>query len=166
VQRILLAHSLALTTGGVPLLYLGDEVGQLNDYGYLADPDRADDSRWVHRPRYPAERYEHRHDHGSDASATYRGMRRMIAVRRDTPELAGGALIGFATHNRHVLGFQRPGAEGTVLVLANVADSPQQVPAEVFAALPGSAVDLLTETEVPLWAELDLAPLQFVWLRV
>ena len=165
-QRILLAHSLALTTGGVPLLYLGDEVGQLNDYGYLADPDRAGDSRWVHRPRYPAERYEQRHDPGTDAGAIYRGMRRMIAVRRDTPELAGGALVRFATHNRHVLGFQRPGAEGTVLVLANLTDSAQQVPAEVFAALSGSAVDLLTEVEIPLWADLDLAPLQFVWLQV
>jgi hypothetical protein len=53
-----------------------------------------------------------------------------------------------------------------VLVLANLADSAQQVPAEVFAALSGSAVDLLTEVEVPLWADLDLAPLQFVWLQV
>ena len=36
VDRILLAHSVAFSTGGIPLLYLGDEVGQLNDYGYAA----------------------------------------------------------------------------------------------------------------------------------
>ena len=34
VARILLAHSVTFSTGGIPLLYLGDEVGQLNDYDY------------------------------------------------------------------------------------------------------------------------------------
>ncbi len=165
-QRILLAHAIALSTGGVPLLYLGDEVGQLNDYGYLADPDRAGDSRWVHRPSYPAARYADRFDPSTDAGTIYRGMRRMISVRRDTPELAGGALIGFHTHNRHVLGYQRPGDGGTVLVLANLSEQPQTVPAEVFAALPASAIDLLTEADTPLWADLELGPLEFLWLQL
>jgi amylosucrase len=93
-------------------------------------------------------------------------MRRMIAVRRETEEFAGGALVGFATHNRQVLGYQRPGRDGTVLVLANVSERPQAVGAEVFRALPGAAVDLITELEVPLWADLELAPLQFLWLRL
>ncbi|MCU1472624.1 alpha-amylase family protein [Amnibacterium sp.] len=165
-QRILLAHAIALSTGGVPLVYLGDEVGQLNDYGYLADPDHAGDSRWVHRPPRPADRYAERNDPDSDAGTIYRGMRRLIAVRRATDELAGGALVGFHTHNPHVLGYQRPGASGAVLVLANVSDAPQLVPAEAFSALPATAVDLLTEAETSLWADLELAPLEFLWLQV
>jgi amylosucrase len=165
-QRVLLAHAIAMSTGGVPLLYLGDEVGQLNDYGYLTDPDTAGDSRWVHRPQYPAERYAQRNDPDTDAGTVYAGIRRLIAARRSAPELAGGALVGFHTHDSHVLGFQRPGADGTVLVLANVADSPRTVPAEAFRALPGSALDLVTDTEVALWADLELAPLQFLWLQL
>jgi amylosucrase len=165
-QRVLLAHAIALSTGGVPLIYLGDEVGQLNDYGYLADPHRAGDSRWVHRPSYPAERYAERNDPDSDAGTIYRGMRRLIAVRRGSEELAGGALVGFRTHNRHVLGYQRPGAAGTVLVLANVSDAPQLVPAEAFSAMPASAVDLVTEADTPLWADVELAPLEFLWLQL
>ena len=51
VRRILLAHSIILSTGGLPQLYLGDEVGQLNDYRYVDDPAHRDDSRWVGRPR-------------------------------------------------------------------------------------------------------------------
>ena len=50
VRRILLAHSIILSTGGLPQLYLGDEVGQLNDYSYVDDPAHRDDSRWVGRP--------------------------------------------------------------------------------------------------------------------
>jgi amylosucrase len=165
-QRILLAHSIALSTGGIPLLYLGDEVGQLNDYGYLADPDHAGDSRWVHRPPFPYDRYAERNDPDTDAGTIYRGMRRLITVRRETEELAGGALVGFHTHNEHVLGYQRPGPASRVLVLANLSEEPQTVPAEAFAALPGGAVDLITETEVPLWTDLELEPLQFVWLEL
>jgi amylosucrase len=165
-QRVLLAHAIALSTGGVPLLYLGDEVGQLNDYGYLADPDHAGDSRWVNRPPHPDDRYAERNEPDTDAGTIYRGMRRLITVRRETPELAGGALIGFHTHNQHVLGYQRPGPQSGVLVLANLAEVPQVVPSEAFAALPGGAVDLLTDTEVPLWADLELDPLQFVWLQI
>ena len=50
VDRVILAHAIALSTGGIPLIYLGDEVAQLNDYSYVVDPATADDSRWVHRP--------------------------------------------------------------------------------------------------------------------
>src|SRR5579875_2296276 len=165
-QRILLAHAIALSTGGLPLLYLGDEVGQLNDYGYLADPDRAGDSRWVHRPPYPEQRYAQRTDPDTDAGTVYRGLRRLLQVRRETEAFAGGALIGFVPHNRHVLGYQRPAPSGTVLVLANVSDAPQLVPAEAFSALPATALDLVTDTETTLWTDLELAPLEFLWLQV
>ncbi len=51
VRRILLLHSIILSIGGIPLLYLGDEAATLNDYSYVNDPAKADDSRWVHRPK-------------------------------------------------------------------------------------------------------------------
>jgi amylosucrase len=166
VQRVLLAHSIALSTGGVPLLYLGDEVGQLNDYAYLADPEHALDSRWVHRPPYPAERYAERSDPDTDAGATYLGLRRLTQVRRETAQFAGGALVGFHTHDPHVLGYQRPGAEGTVLVLANLSEQERTVPSEAFAAMAATAHDLVTDVDVELWADLPLAPLQFRWLEL
>ncbi len=50
VRRILMIHSIILSIGGIPLIYLGDEIGALNDYGYRDDPAKAGDSRWVHRP--------------------------------------------------------------------------------------------------------------------
>ena len=65
--RILLLHGIVLSAGGIPLLYLGDEVGTLNDFAYLNDPGKAGDSRWVHRPPRHAERYAQRHDPATDA---------------------------------------------------------------------------------------------------
>ena len=47
-----------------------------------------------------------------------------------------------------------------------LSEEPQTLPAEAVAALPGGAVDLITDTEVPLWTDLELDPLQFVWLQI
>ena len=112
VDRILLAHSVAFSTGGIPLLYLGDEVGQLNDYDYALEDGHGTDSRWVHRPHYPAARYARRHDAATPEGAVFAGLRNMIAVRSRTPELAGTRLLDFDTKNPGVLGYQRPG-DGT-----------------------------------------------------
>ena len=38
---------------GIPLVYMGDELGLDNDRSYLDDPEKADDSRWIHRPAMP-----------------------------------------------------------------------------------------------------------------
>ncbi|MEJ2750023.1 MAG: alpha-amylase family protein, partial [Anaerolineae bacterium] len=50
VRRIILLHAMILAFGGIPLLYMGDELGLLNDMSYLDDPNLASDNRWLHRP--------------------------------------------------------------------------------------------------------------------
>ena len=44
IRRILLLHAVAFAHGGLPLIYMGDELGLLNDAAYLDDP---------HKPRQP-----------------------------------------------------------------------------------------------------------------
>lgn len=166
IERVLLAHSIALSTGGLPLLYLGDEVGQLNDYGYREDPTTAGDSRWVNRPRRPTERYAQRETPGTDAGEIFGGLLHLIAIRKAVPLFAGNALTVFDAQNRHVLGYQRPGDGEALLVLANVSDEVQEIAPERFGGLDPVALDLVTEITVDLREGFRLAPLQFVWLRV
>ncbi len=173
VARILLAHSIILSTGGIPLLYLGDEVGQLNDYGYESDPAKADDSRWVGRPAYPADRYASRQDPTTDAGAVFAGLRRLMEVRRRTPEFAGGRLVPFRTNNPHVLGYQRPGLlgalgapESTVVVFANFAETPQELSVETLSGLPESAPDLISGERTLLRPGVTLEPHGVLWMRV
>jgi amylosucrase len=165
IGRILLAHSIVLSTGGIPLLYLGDEVGQLNDPHWADEPGHADDSRWAHRPSYPAERYAQRTDSSTDAGRIYLGLQHLIDVRRRTPEFAGGTLIGFDAKNPHVLGYQRPGASGPVVCFANVADEPQTIAALTLSGLPATMTDLLTDARHDLRADLTLPAHGVVWLR-
>ncbi|WP_426517109.1 alpha-amylase family protein [Diaminobutyricibacter sp. McL0618] len=165
VRRILLAHSIILSTGGLPQLYLGDEVGQLNDYTYVDDPAHRDDSRWVGRPRYPAALYDERRSYATHAGAIYLSLRRLIEIRSATLEFAGTRLVGFVTHNDRVLGYQRPGEWSTVVVLANFGDGREKVDALTLSGIAPGSFDLVTGAQLDLSDGLDLAPGQFVWLR-
>jgi amylosucrase len=81
VRRVLLLHALALAFGGLPMLYMGDELGMVNDHGYLLDPARAHDSRWVQRAAFPAD---------AATGPIHAGLRRLIALRNRHPDLAAG----------------------------------------------------------------------------
>jgi len=164
-ERILLAHSIALSTGGLPVLVLGDEVGQLNDYGYDDVPAHADDSRWINRPLHPFERYDQREDRTTSTGVVHAGMRRLVAVRGATPALGGTRVVGFDAHHPHVLGYQRPHADGTVLVLANLGDEAATVEAETLGGFAEHAVDLVRDERLRLTKGIVLSPRTFVWLQ-
>lgn len=166
-DRVVLAHALALSTGGIPLLYLGDEVAQLNDYGFADRPEEAGDSRWVHRPFRPAQNYADRADAGTPAGRVFSRLARLLAVRRSTPELAGNELIAFDAHVASVVAFVRPGDAGfDVLVMANVADSPVTIDALTLSGLRPEALDLVSGAPTWLGAGVPLAAHEVRWLRV
>ena len=155
-----------MSTGGIPLIYLGDEVGQLNDYAYLNDPSKMDDSRWVNRPTYPAQRYAERFDENTQAGKLYKGFQHLIRLRKNMPELAGGRAVGFYTANKAVLGYIRQGTESMVLCLANFSDYPEWVGKDRFGALPAKVKDLVQDCDIELHESgIELRAQQFVWLR-
>jgi amylosucrase len=164
IKRILLLYSVALSSGGIPLLYLGDEVGALNDHRYLQNPDEAMDSRWVHRPVFDAKRYADRKDPSTIAGKIFAGLMGMIRVRSSHAVFAGGALTGFRSGSPHVLGYMRGSHGAHVLVLANFSERVQRISSSVLSAQPGTARDLLAGLYHPLSEGLTLAPYQVVWL--
>ena len=170
LDRILLAHSIVLSTGGVPLLYLGDEVGQLNDPDWAEEPGHAEDSRWAHRPHYPADRYAQRLNPTTEPGMLYSRLRALIELRARTPEFAGGTLIGFDAKVPSVVGYQRPGShEGVdtlVVCFANVGDEPARIDPLTLSGLPSSALDVLTGERLDLRRGLTIAAHGFTWLRV
>jgi amylosucrase len=158
-------HSIIMSTGGIPLIYLGDEIGTLNDYSYMSEADKKGDSRWVNRPKFDQSRFDQRQDPESQAGKIFSGFSKMIEVRKSTPEFAGGQLVGFRTHNPSVLGYQRPGKEATVLCLANFSDDSQWVGAETLGALSGGAVDLISGATISTHHGIHLKSHQYLWLK-
>jgi amylosucrase len=168
VKRILLLHSVVLSSGGIPLIYLGDEVGTLNDFSYENDIAKVGDSRWVHRRARNVELYVSRNDTSKIAGQIYTGLRRMISKRSVCDAFAGGHLTGFRTGNASVLGYQRGTDDNKVLVLANFSEFEQHCSSEIFSAMPSEAKDLLGNSleALPLRQGLTLTAYQVVWLNV
>ena len=106
VRRVLLLYAVAFAHGGLPLIYMGDELGLLNDPAWADDPAHADDNRWMHRPRdglgrRPSAGTIPRHVEGR----LWAGLQRLIAARRATRAIhAQGAIEPLWTGNDHVFG--------------------------------------------------------------
>ena len=128
IKRILLLHFVVMTAGGVPLVYLGDEIATLNDYSYLQNPKHKNDSRWVHRPVADQERYSQRMDADTVPGRVYENIRKLIELRKALPGLAGGKLEVIDTRNGSVLGFARLNQGEKLLILANFSEREHAIP--------------------------------------
>lgn len=62
VREDIMLHAYMLTQSGIPMLYSGDELGQVNDYSYKNDPEKCADSRYIHRGKLPWELAEDKED--------------------------------------------------------------------------------------------------------
>jgi glycosidase len=132
ICRILLIHGIILTVGGIPLIYLSDEIGTLNDYSYRDDPAHGRDSRWAHRPRADWEKYAKRSDPKAIEGRVFQEMKKLITLRKRHKVFAGGELEVIPTENEHVLGIMRLGAGKRAVIFANFSEAPQIITARIL----------------------------------
>jgi amylosucrase len=166
VRRILLIYSICSSIGGIPLIYMGDEIGTLNDYAYRDDPSKAGDSRWVHRPRTGWERVALRGDPTAIEAKVYKGLLDLVEVRKACPAFAGNEMEIIDPGNEHIFGYVRHHEGARVLVLANFTEQTQSIPANTIRlyGLSYAYGDLVSRAEFSLQDELALEPYSFVWL--
>lgn len=80
-DRDLMLHGFMLTLSGIPMLYSGDEIGQLNDYRYKEDPKKAADSRYVHRGAFDWKKAGRRKEKGTVENRIFMGLKRLLTLR-------------------------------------------------------------------------------------
>lgn len=168
VRRILMLHSIILSIGGIPLIYLGDEVGTLNAYAFASDVDKAGDSRWVHRPKADwdwRERVEN--DPSSPHGHIFAELVRLIVLRKQQPAICGNDTEFVETGNGHLFGYVRRGGGQRLLVVANFSDHAQEMDADRLRVYgPGySFTDIVTSQTLTAERPLRLEPYQCVWLE-
>lgn len=91
VKRLLLLYSITYFYKGIPLLFMGEEIGQLNDFSYLNIPYRQKDNRWVHRPDMDWEKAELRKKEGTVENKLYNGLRQLAKIRKQQRALHSAA---------------------------------------------------------------------------
>ena len=167
VQRILMGHALIAAWGGIPLIYMGDELALLNDHGYRDVPDHAHDSRWIHRPRMDWDRAAGRQGGDSPASRVWLGVRHILARRRATAALhAANPVRVVGCESTQVFAFRRDAPTGTLLCLFNFAESWAHLPEEWVRAQGVTRLwDALSDRPVEAHhGNVALPPYARVWL--
>ena len=153
--------------GGLPLLYMGDEIGLLNDVTYRKNPALAGDNRWMHRPHMPWDVVAQRNSRATVAGQVFARMSALISARKSLASLhAATAPVVFATDNPAVVAFRRRHPAGDLVELYNVSAQTQILPthsawplnnANAIDAITGSLVDLTEQT-------ITMAPYAVWWL--
>ncbi len=82
IQLDLMLHAYMFMQSGIPVLYSGDEIGQVNDYTYKEDPDKSADSRYIHRGALNWELIKTIRDPETVAGRLFSGLDQLEHIRR------------------------------------------------------------------------------------
>jgi amylosucrase len=169
VDRLLMLYSLVYAYGGVPLLYMGDELGQRNDEQWADDPAHASDNRWLHRPPMDWAAADRRADPTTVEGTVFAGLQEVGRARARLIHLrAGGRTEIPDVGDTRVLAVLRQHPRSSRLVaLAAFSDDEVRLPrhavqagftgAPAHLALASRGVDLTED-------ELVLPPWSYAWL--
>ena len=91
VRFDLTLHAMMFMQTGIPLLYSGDEIAQVNDYSYRDDPNKAEDSRYLHRGKMRWDLAEHTDDPATPEGQVFCGLNALGALRKVNPAFGAEA---------------------------------------------------------------------------
>lgn len=132
IERMLLGHALIAGYGGLPLIYMGDEIGLLNDDDYAREPEHAADSRWLHRPRMDWDKAARRHDVTTTEGRLFTGLQTIIETRRSTLQLHASIDTDIIdSDNAHVFAYARRHPVGTFVGVYNFTEDTQYLALDV-----------------------------------
>ena len=108
IRLDIMLHAFLLTQSGIPIIYSGDEIGQLNDYTYHEDPEKWDDSRYLHRGAFKWDEVSARRSDSKRQGRIYKALRKLEKLRSRHIVFESGADCWIVeTYNDHILGIGR-----------------------------------------------------------
>ena len=167
VQRMLMGVALICSFGGLPLLYMGDEIGLLNDYSFTKVKEHAHDNRWLHRPKMDWKAVARARKGEGPQGKLFVGVKHIIARRKAVPHIAADVptrIINLG--NPALFCFARPSDDGTMLGLFNFTEKWTSISADQLRGLGITRFrDLLGEGDVPSPnGAVAVAPYGRLWL--
>ena len=163
----MLGHALIAAYGGIPLIYMGDELATLNDYSYLSRPEHRHDSRWINRPAMDWQAAKFRQSDDSAGGQVFRGIKDILHRRALTPALhAAHPVQVVETGNSGLFGFARRAPTGTLLGLFNLTEHWLNLPEAVARSHGVTRMhDALSDARVTAHlGQIALPPYARVWL--
>lgn len=126
IQEDLMLHAYMLTQSGIPMLYSGDELGQVNDYSYKDDAEKASDSRYLHRGAFLWELADKRKDLSTVQGQLFQMLNRLEQIRRQENVFSQEAEVyTYDVHNDSILGILREYKGERFIALFNFSENEQ-----------------------------------------
>lgn len=160
VKCDIMLHAYMLTQSGIPVLYSGDEIGQLNDYTYHDHPDKNTDSRYLHRGKFDWAHAESRSNVGTVQNILFQSLLKLEAIRSENDVFDTSAEFHtINTGSDSVLGIYRQLKNQRLLAYFNFNEVEQSVFFDTFI----KGKDLFHDKEIKGMSS-TLEPFGFLWL--
>lgn len=161
IQEDLMLHAYMLTQSGIPMLYSGDELGQVNDYSYKDDAEKASDSRYLHRGAFLWELADKRKDLSTVQGQLFQMLNRLEQIRRQENVFSQEAEVyTYDVHNDSILGILREYKGERFIALFNFRESEQTAWMQEEGIFRNLVNGEIVEVKDPV-----LKGYEFVWMK-
>lgn len=161
IRLDIMLHAYMLVQSGIPMLYSGDEIGQVNDYTYKEDPEKSSDSRYIHRGRFQWALAEKRTDPSSVQGKIFKALDKLENIRKKEVVFNASANVyTYDVHNNAVLGIMRENEGEIFFGLFNFSDREETA----WMLEEGSFVNLMSEEKIKV-KDLMIPAHDFYWIK-
>lgn len=172
IAKILMLHGIILSYGGIPMIYMGDELGTLNDYSFRTNAEHKNDSRWVNRPIQDWKVVDNLKSKKNHSFKIYDGLKKLIQLRKKLPLLAdSNNLTLHPSSNSQVFVFERTTENESLWIISNFDEAPQFLEVgwlfSIGISFGRDPKDLITKKALLLdKGRLKLNPYQHMWVAL
>ena len=161
IREDLMLHAYMLTQSGIPMLYSSDEIGRLNDYSYKEDPDKAADSRYIHRGAFQWELAGKRNSKSSVEGQIFQTLSRMEQIRSQESVFDKDCdVYTYDVHDDSILCILRQKGNERFIGIFNFSDSEKTA----WMQEEGTFRDLITDQTLEL-KDVELPAYGFMWCK-
>lgn len=108
IRLDVMLHAYMLTQSGIPMLYSGDEIAQVNDYTYKENPLKQEDSRYIHRGAFHWELAKNRNDISTVEGKVFQGLAKLERLRKtETVFDSSASVYTYDVHDNGILCIMR-----------------------------------------------------------
>ena len=164
INRLICAYAIVFGFGGIPLLYLGDELGMLNDESYKNDPAKADDNRWIHRPKMDWELAKSASNGEGVAGRVYEGITKLIKARKSLDSIHASVTAETEARNDGaILLIRRKHAAGLLTEIYNLTEKTQYL--DSYGVAFGDRTEAISGRQMHFAGQVAVPPYAAWWIH-
>ena len=160
IRKDVMLHAYVFTQSGLPIIYSGDEIGQVNDYTYKEDPEKAEDSRYIHRGKFDWELSKNIKKKGTVQERIFDALKQLEGIRRDEPVFGADAEAWTKDYSdTSILWIVRRAGNETLHAVFNFSDDAKTIwmpETGIYTNLVTGETAEVTTVDMPAWS--------FIWM--